>query len=94
VNCCFEFVTWVFCSCLHVSQEADSDGNGTLDLEEFKDVITNLFHFKFKVCLKKEGLLYSGGLAVEANFKCQFAVTFVIMWRFTVRKLSCGCGKL
>ena len=30
-------------------QEADSDGNGTLDLEEFKDVITNLFHFKFKV---------------------------------------------
>ena len=31
-------------------QEADSDGNGTLDLEEFKDVITNLFHFKFKVC--------------------------------------------
>jgi len=31
-------------------EEADSDGNGTLDLEEFKDVITNLFHFKFKVC--------------------------------------------
>ncbi|XP_020618974.1 WD repeat-containing protein 49-like [Orbicella faveolata] len=29
-------------------EEADSDGNGTLDLEEFKDVITNLFHFKFK----------------------------------------------
>lgn len=30
-------------------QEADSDGNGTLDLEEFKDVITNLFNVKFKV---------------------------------------------
>ncbi|KAJ7393062.1 hypothetical protein OS493_008360 [Desmophyllum pertusum] len=29
-------------------EEADSDGNGTLDLMEFKDVITNLFHFKFK----------------------------------------------
>lgn len=29
-------------------EEADSDGNGTLDLEEFKDVITNLFHFQFK----------------------------------------------
>ncbi|CAH3022493.1 unnamed protein product [Porites evermanni] len=29
-------------------EEADSDGNGTLDLEEFKDVITNLFNVKFK----------------------------------------------
>lgn len=29
-------------------EDADADGNGTLDLEEFKNVIQSLFHFKFK----------------------------------------------
>lgn len=29
-------------------EDADADGNGTLDLDEFKVVIKNLFHFKFK----------------------------------------------
>ena len=27
------------------------------------------------------------------RFKCRFAVSFTFIWRFTVKKLSCGCGK-
>ena len=40
-----------------------------------------------------EGLVYSGGLVVLANFECRFAVTVVFIWRFTDKELLRGCGK-
>ena len=30
---------------------------------------------------------------MKANFECQFAVSFTFIWRFTVKKSLCGCGK-
>ena len=41
-----------------------------------------------------EGLLYSGGLSVLANFEFRLAVTVVFIWRFTVKKSSRRCRKL
>ena len=41
-----------------------------------------------------EGLLYSGGLSVLANFECRLAVTVVFIWQFTVKKSSCRCREL
>ena len=38
-------------SCLFSPQEAERDGDGTLDLEEFVKVFDNLFGLKGKVCV-------------------------------------------
>ena len=71
-------------SCLFSPQEAERDGDGTLDLEEFVKVFDNLFGLKGKVCVCVCGVC---GVCV-----CVWCVWCVCVWCVCVCMCVCVCG--
>ena len=63
-------------------------------LQPLKNINIDFNSTMYDKCTCTEGLLYSGGLVVLANFECHLAVTVVFMRQFTVKKSLHGCGKL